>query len=43
MEIKDNPMSRKPKPIQTVAKFKSTDKYYEYYKDWHTTSKFTSQ
>ena len=40
MEIKDNPMLKRPRPIETPVKFKNKNKCCEYDKDYgHTTSK----
>ena len=40
MEIKGNPILRRPKPIDTPAKFRNNNKYCEYYEHHeHTTVK----
>ena len=38
MEIKRNPLFKRPKPIETSTKFRNKNKYYDYHEDFrHTT------
>jgi len=38
MEIKGSPMLRRPKPTETLAKFRNKDKYCEYHEDYGCTT-----
>jgi len=38
IEIKRNPMLKRPKPIETSTKFKNKNKHYEYHEDFGLTT-----